>query len=129
MSLLNLDEFRRTPLARDPFPFAVVRKFVAAAACFDGEPWDILLKRGRNISRALALGTVLTLPATGSEMNSGAVVTRQATQTKLAFLENAVRLFGGSLWPTFCQGMVGSANAPCIDNRICRGASLGARPC
>ena len=60
-------------------------KFVAAAACFDGEPWDILLKRGRNISRALALGTVLTLPATGSEMNSGAVVTRQATQTKLAF--------------------------------------------
>ena len=60
-------------------------KFVAAAACFDGEPWDILLKRGRNISRALALGTVLTLPATGSEINSGAVVTRQATQTKLAF--------------------------------------------
>ena len=60
-------------------------KFVAAAACFDGEPWDILLKRGSNISRALALGTVLTLPATGSEMNSGAVVTRQATQTKLAF--------------------------------------------
>ena len=60
-------------------------KFVAAAACFDGEPWDILLKRGRNISRALALGAVLTLPATGSEMNSGAVVTRQATQTKLAF--------------------------------------------
>ena len=60
-------------------------KFVAAAACFDGEPWDILLQRGRNISRALALGTVLTLPATGSEMNSGAVVTRQATQTKLAF--------------------------------------------
>ena len=60
-------------------------KFVAAAACFDGEPWDILLQRGSNISRALALGTVLTLPATGSEMNSGAVVTRQATQTKLAF--------------------------------------------
>ena len=60
-------------------------KFVAAAACFDGEPWDILERHGRNITRALPLGTVLTLPATGSEMNNGAVVTRKATQTKLAF--------------------------------------------
>ncbi len=60
-------------------------KFVAAAACFDGEPWSILETHGRNITRALPLGAVLTLPATGSEMNSGAVVTRKATQTKLAF--------------------------------------------
>lgn len=60
-------------------------KFVAAAACFDGEPWDILLKRGSNVQRALPMGTVLTLPATGSEMNNGGVVTRKATQAKLAF--------------------------------------------
>ena len=60
-------------------------KFVAAAACFDGEPWEIMERHGRNITRALPLGTVLTLPATGSEMNNGAVVTRKATQTKLAF--------------------------------------------
>ncbi|MBG6073324.1 MULTISPECIES: iron-containing alcohol dehydrogenase [unclassified Polaromonas] len=60
-------------------------KFVAAAACFDGEPWDILLKQGNNVTRALPFGTVLTLPATGSEMNNGSVVTRKATQTKLAF--------------------------------------------
>ena len=39
-------------------------KFVAAAACFDGEPWDILLQRGRNVQRALLLASVLTLPAT-----------------------------------------------------------------
>ncbi|MCC6998800.1 MAG: hypothetical protein IT370_29580 [Deltaproteobacteria bacterium] len=44
-------------------------------------------------------------------------------------LENAVRLFGGSLWPAFCQGMATSANAPCIDNRICRGAALGGNEC
>ena len=60
-------------------------KFVAAAACFDGDAWDILLKHGSNVTRALPFGTVLTLPATGSEMNNGAVVTRKATHTKLAF--------------------------------------------
>ena len=60
-------------------------KFVAAAANFDGEPWDILSKGGSQVKQALPFGTVLTLPATGSEMNSGAVVTRQATHTKLSF--------------------------------------------
>ncbi|MFZ1326343.1 MAG: iron-containing alcohol dehydrogenase [Candidatus Contendobacter sp.] len=64
-------------------------KFIAAAVPFAGEPWDILVKRGR-IERALPLGTVLTLPATGSEMNSGAVVTRRATDDKLAFMHPLV---------------------------------------
>ena len=59
--------------------------FVAAAACFDGVPWSILETHGRSITAALPLGAVLTLPATGSGMDSGAVVTRKATQTKLAF--------------------------------------------
>lgn len=61
-------------------------KFVAAAACFEGEPWDILLKHGSNVQAALPFGAVLTLPATGSEMNSGSVVTQKATQAKLAFM-------------------------------------------
>ena len=65
-------------------------KFVAAAACFDGEPWDILLQHGSNVTRALPFGTVLTLPATGSEMNNSAVVTRKATHTKLAFMSRHV---------------------------------------
>ena len=65
-------------------------KFVAAAACFDGEPWDILLQHGSNVTRALPFGTALTLPATGSEMNSGSVVTRKATHTKLAFMSRHV---------------------------------------
>ena len=59
-------------------------KFIAAAAPFAGEPWDILARRAP-IQQALPLGAVLTLPATGSEMNSFAVVTRRATQDKLAF--------------------------------------------
>lgn len=60
-------------------------KFIAAAASFEGDDaWDIVAK-GARISAALPLGTVLTLPATGSEMNSGAVITRQQTHEKLAF--------------------------------------------
>jgi NADP-dependent alcohol dehydrogenase len=64
-------------------------KFIAAAAPFVGEPWDILAKHAP-IHQAIPLGTVLTLPATGSEMNSGSVVTRRATQDKLAFMHPLV---------------------------------------
>jgi NADP-dependent alcohol dehydrogenase len=60
-------------------------KFVAAAACFEGDPWTILEKRGRNVTQALPFGTVLTLPATGSEMNDGSVVTRKSLKAKMAF--------------------------------------------
>ena len=60
-------------------------KFVAAAATFDGEPWDILLQHGSNVQSALPFGSVLTLPATGSEMNNGGVITRKASRTKLSF--------------------------------------------
>jgi len=60
-------------------------KFIAAATCFEGtDPWDILSKQ-IEIKAAVPFGTVLTLPATGSEMNSGAVITRDGSKDKLAF--------------------------------------------
>jgi NADP-dependent alcohol dehydrogenase len=59
-------------------------KFIAAAAKFEGEPWDILA-RAASVEDAVPLGAVMTLPATGSEMNTFAVVSRNATQEKLAF--------------------------------------------
>jgi NADP-dependent alcohol dehydrogenase len=65
-------------------------KFIAAAACFDGDPWAILEKRGRNITQALPFGAILTLPATGSEMNNGGVVTRKSLQAKMAFSNTLV---------------------------------------
>ena len=65
-------------------------KFVAAAVNFPGEPWQILENMGRNVTSAMPFGTVLTLPATGSEMNNGAVITRKATQSKLPFLSDHV---------------------------------------
>ena len=59
-------------------------KFIAAATLFDGEPWD-LLERGAPVHRALPLACVLTLPATGSESNGGAVVSRRERGDKLVF--------------------------------------------
>ncbi len=69
-------------------------KFLASAALFKGEePWDILSKRIRT-EVGLPFGTVLTLPATGSEMNSGAVVTRKEVGEKLG-------MGGPGLFPQF----------------------------
>ncbi|MBT0533197.1 iron-containing alcohol dehydrogenase [Riemerella anatipestifer] len=59
-------------------------KFLAAAAKYEGEPWDILTKTIRpEEDEALSFGSVLTLPATGSEMNSGYVISRRETEQKL----------------------------------------------
>ena len=64
-------------------------KFIAAAIPFQGEPWDILAKQAP-INSAVPFGSVLTLPATGSEMNAGSVITRRATRDKLAFIHPLV---------------------------------------
>ena len=69
-------------------------KFLSAAAVYKGEtPWDILSKSIRT-EKGMPFGTVLTLPATGSEMNSGAVITRAETKEKLA-------MGGPGLFPEF----------------------------
>lgn len=66
-------------------------KFVAAAVEYVGEdPWDILSKRVP-LKAAIPLGAVLTLPATGSEMNAGSVISRDSTQEKLVFSSDLVR--------------------------------------
>ncbi|MEM9390661.1 MAG: iron-containing alcohol dehydrogenase [Bacteroidota bacterium] len=60
-------------------------KFISAAARYKGEdPWNILVNRLMP-KKGLPFGTVLTLPATGSEMNSASVITRSSTKEKLAF--------------------------------------------
>lgn len=65
-------------------------KFVAAAVPYADEPWNILLTGGSDIKQALPIGTVLTLAATGSEMNNGSVITRRSSQSKLPFHNNLV---------------------------------------
>jgi NADP-dependent alcohol dehydrogenase len=65
-------------------------KFIAAGALLDEDPWTILEKHGANVTRAMPFGAILTLPATGSEMNSASVVTKKATQEKFAFMSRHV---------------------------------------
>jgi NADP-dependent alcohol dehydrogenase len=62
-------------------------KFIAAGALYAGDdPWDILVKKMYpKVKAALPLGTVLTLPATGSEMNGTGVITKWETKEKYAF--------------------------------------------
>lgn len=61
-------------------------KFIAAAAKYEGDDaWDILAKSAP-LTASIPLAGVLTLPATGSEMNMGAVVSRREFNQKLAFL-------------------------------------------
>jgi NADP-dependent alcohol dehydrogenase len=71
-------------------------KFISGAVNFEGDAAEILKKRilFKDVSKVIPFGTVLTLPATGSEMNSGAVVTLEATQEKLT-------LGGSALFPVF----------------------------
>ena len=60
-------------------------KFIAAASVFEGDSWEIIKTYGECVEGATPLGCVLTLPATGSEMNSGSVVTKAETKDKLFF--------------------------------------------
>ena len=56
-------------------------KLIASAAKYDGDAWDFVSKK--SIPKdALPFGTVLTLAATGSEMNAGSVITNEETQEK-----------------------------------------------
>ena len=71
-------------------------KFISGATNYVGDPVEILKKRVlfTDLSAVIPFGTVLTIPATGSEMNSGSVVTIAATQEKLV-------LGGSALFPKF----------------------------
>nr|WP_314469490.1 iron-containing alcohol dehydrogenase [uncultured Campylobacter sp.] len=57
-------------------------KAIAAGALYEGDVWDFFT--GKDPSRALKIFDIITLAATGSEMNSGAVVTNEATKQKFA---------------------------------------------
>ncbi len=67
-------------------------KFIAAAALWEGDdPWEILSHRNDiKITQAIPLGAVLTLPATGSEMNGNSVITKWESKEKMAFYSQLV---------------------------------------
>ncbi|MCH2223782.1 MAG: iron-containing alcohol dehydrogenase [Crocinitomicaceae bacterium] len=66
-------------------------KFISGAIGYKGDPWEVLdRKEGCAFDNAVPFGTILTLPATGSEANSGAVISRKSLMEK--------RTMGGSLF-------------------------------
>ena len=70
-------------------------KFISGATHYEGDPWEVLLRKENKLfTKAVPFGTVLTIPATGSEANSGAVISREDLQEK--------RTMGGPLFfPVF----------------------------
>ena len=59
-------------------------KLIAAGICYDGDAWDLVTGKAK-ITAAIPLADVMTMSATGSEMNSGGVISRRETQEKYAF--------------------------------------------
>lgn len=62
-------------------------KLIAAGLLYEGDAWELVLA-GKPVTNTLPLATVLTLPATGSEMNDGAVISRRETKEKYPFFSN-----------------------------------------
>jgi len=61
-------------------------KFIAAAVPWtEGDPWEFLVSHDPHVAEAIPLGCVITLPATGTEMNCNSVITRASTQEKYHF--------------------------------------------
>lgn len=66
-------------------------KYMAGAYFYDGDAWEVLARKSDAVfTKALPFGTILTLPATGSEANSGAVISKHSTSEK--------RTMGGPLF-------------------------------
>lgn len=61
-------------------------KLISAGLLYEGDAWDLVLKGSYN--KTVPLATVLTMSATGSEMNNGAVISRYETKEKYAFYSN-----------------------------------------
>ncbi|MBR3827198.1 MAG: iron-containing alcohol dehydrogenase [Alistipes sp.] len=75
-------------------------KFMAAGAYVDHDPWEFFGANAKPIERALPLVTILTLSATGSEMDSGGVISNLATGDKLGRLAPALQPRVSFLDPT-----------------------------
>ena len=77
-------------------------KVIAAGACYDGDAWELVLD-GRKIKKALPVVTVLTLAATGSEMDPTAVISNLETNDKLGVKSEHMLPKASILDPTYTE--------------------------
>lgn len=80
-------------------------KFVSVAAPFNGDEWTIISEAVDTKGRKLPFGTVLTLPATGSEMNCASVITRKASKEKRGFMHQDLYPQFSILDPTYTYSL------------------------
>lgn len=65
-------------------------KLVAAGACYEGDPWELMVDSSL-ITKALPIYVVLTLAATGSEMDNSTVISNPETNQKLDIANNVLK--------------------------------------
>ncbi|MDI2112648.1 iron-containing alcohol dehydrogenase [Commensalibacter nepenthis] len=75
-------------------------KFITGAVNYKGDAWEIVTNGGSNITSIVPFGFVPTLPATGSEMNCGGVISRKATNDKLSIRNDLLYPLFSILDPT-----------------------------
>lgn len=82
-------------------------KFIAAAMKYKGEcAWDFMVDQsGINDLELVPMGAVLTIPATGSEMNNSAVISRRSTKEKLSFAARANYPVFSAIDPQVCYSL------------------------
>ena len=75
-------------------------KAISAGACYDGDPWDLVTDHSK-IKNVLPVFAVLTLAATGSEMDAGGVITNFDTNQKMAISNPALKPIASVMDPTY----------------------------
>jgi alcohol dehydrogenase YqhD (iron-dependent ADH family) len=75
-------------------------KAIAAGACYDGDPWDLISYKVK-AKAALPIVDILTLAATGSEYDSGCVISRTETNDKIGYLDPLLYPHTSFLDPTY----------------------------
>lgn len=77
-------------------------KIIAAGALYDGDAWDLVLD-GKKIQAALPIVAVLTLAATGSEMDTAAVISDMASNNKLGTKSEHIRPKAAIMDPSYTE--------------------------
>ena len=75
-------------------------KAIAAGACYDGDPWDLISYKVK-AQKALPIVDVLTLAATGSEYDCGGVISRPETNDKIGYIDPLLFPVASFLDPTY----------------------------
>jgi len=75
-------------------------KAIAAGACYEGEPWDLISYKVK-AQAALPIVDIMTLAATGSEYDSGGVISRTETNDKIGYMDDLLYPVCSFLDPTY----------------------------